>query len=133
MALDGTLYWRVYDPLTIWIFFDTAPSFEAWEAHRYLKNRLGIVHARGGGLLDHPYAPIWIFIWTKYCPFMKLNVWVKYFPKRLLHRGTIFGPNKTPNPLTNWMCRRRFTGKTYWQIWITLGTKTVVWLIPCRF
>ena len=38
-------------------FFDTAPSFEAWETHRYLKNRLGIVRARGGGLLDHPYAP----------------------------------------------------------------------------
>ena len=34
-----------------------APSFEAWEAHRCLKNRLGIVRARGGGLLDHPYAP----------------------------------------------------------------------------
>ena len=32
------------------IFFDTAPSFEAWETHRYLKNRLGIVRA-------HPYAP----------------------------------------------------------------------------
>ena len=38
-------------------FFDTAPSFEAWETHRYLKNRLGIVRARGGGLLDHPCAP----------------------------------------------------------------------------
>ena len=38
-------------------FFDTAPSYEAWETHRYLKNRLGIVRARGGGLLDHPYAP----------------------------------------------------------------------------
>ena len=24
-------------------FFDTALSFEAWETHRYLKNRLGIV------------------------------------------------------------------------------------------
>ena len=35
-------------------FFATAPSFEAWETHRYLKNRLGIVRARGGGLLDHP-------------------------------------------------------------------------------
>ena len=29
------------------IFFDTAPSFEAWETHRYLKNWLGIVRARG--------------------------------------------------------------------------------------
>ena len=38
-------------------FFDTAPSFEDWETHRYLINRLGIVRARGGGLLDHPYAP----------------------------------------------------------------------------
>ena len=38
-------------------FFDTAPSFEAWETHRYLKNRLGIVRALGGGLLHHPYAP----------------------------------------------------------------------------
>ena len=38
-------------------FFDTAPSYEAWETHWYLKNRLGIVCARGGGLLDHPYAP----------------------------------------------------------------------------
>ena len=38
-------------------FFDTAPSFEAWEAHRYLKNRLGIVCTRDGGSLDHPYAP----------------------------------------------------------------------------
>ena len=25
--------------------------------HRYLKNRLGIVHAWGEDLLDHPYAP----------------------------------------------------------------------------
>ena len=39
-------------------FFDTAPSFEAWETHRYLKNRLGIVRARGGGLLDHPCAAL---------------------------------------------------------------------------
>ena len=39
---------------------------------------------------------------------MKLNVWVKYFPNFLLHRGTIFGPNKIRNRLTNWMCRRRF-------------------------
>ena len=39
------------------VLFDTAPSFEAWETHWYLKNRLGIVRARGGGLLDHPYAP----------------------------------------------------------------------------
>ena len=38
-------------------FFDTAPSFEAWETHRYLKNRLGIVRTRNGGLLDHLYAP----------------------------------------------------------------------------
>ena len=29
------------------------------------------------------------------------------FPIFLLHRGTIFGPNKIPNRLTNWMCRRR--------------------------
>ena len=35
-------------------FFDTAPSYEAWETHRYLKNRLSIVRARGGRLLDHP-------------------------------------------------------------------------------
>ena len=39
------------------LFFDTAPSFDAGETHWYLKNWLGIVHARGGGLLDHPYAP----------------------------------------------------------------------------
>ena len=39
------------------VFFDTAPSFETWETHRYLKNQLVIVRARGGGLLDHPYAP----------------------------------------------------------------------------
>ena len=38
-------------------FFDMAPSFKAREAHRCLKNRLGIVHARDGGLLDHPYVP----------------------------------------------------------------------------
>ena len=38
-------------------FFDMEPSFEAWETHRCLKNRFGIVCARGGGLLDHPYAP----------------------------------------------------------------------------
>ena len=31
-----------------------------------------------------------------------------FFPNFLLHRGTIFGPNKIPNRLTNWMCRRRF-------------------------
>ena len=35
-----------------------AASYEPWEAHRYLKNRLGIVPARGGGLLDHPYAHV---------------------------------------------------------------------------
>ena len=34
-----------------------APSFEAREAHRYLKNRLGIFRARDGGLLDHPCVP----------------------------------------------------------------------------
>ena len=38
-------------------FFDKAPSFEAKEAHRYQNNRLGIFRARGGGSLDHPYAP----------------------------------------------------------------------------
>ena len=37
---------------------------------------------------------IWIFIWAKYCPFIKLNIWVKYFPHFLLHRGTIFGQKK---------------------------------------
>ena len=46
--------WCIY---SFFFCFDTAPSFEAWETHRYLKNRLGIVRARGGGLLDHPYAP----------------------------------------------------------------------------
>ena len=30
------------------------------------------------------------------------------FTKKIHHRGTIFGPNKIPNHLTNWMCRRRF-------------------------
>ena len=30
-------------------------------------------------------------------------------PNFLLHRGTIFGPNKIPNRLTNWMCRRHFS------------------------
>ena len=39
------------------VFFHTAPSFEAKEAHRYLNNWLGIFRARGGGLLDHPHAP----------------------------------------------------------------------------
>ena len=38
-------------------FFYKAPSFKAREAHWYLNNRLGIFRARGGGLLDHPYAP----------------------------------------------------------------------------
>ena len=38
-------------------FFDKAPSFKAREAHRYLNILLGIFRARGGGLLDHPYAP----------------------------------------------------------------------------
>ena len=28
------------------------------------------------------------------------------FPNFLIHRGTIFGPNKTLNCLRNWMCRR---------------------------
>ena len=40
---------------TYYTFFDTSPSYEAWETDRYLKNRLCIVRARGGGLLDHPY------------------------------------------------------------------------------
>ena len=48
---------RIKFIITYYYFFDTAPSFEAWETHRYLKNWLGIVRARGGGLLDHPYAP----------------------------------------------------------------------------
>ena len=39
------------------LFFDTASSYEARETHRYLKNRLGIVRARGRGLLDHPCHP----------------------------------------------------------------------------
>ena len=39
------------------LFIDMAPSFKAWETHRYLKNLLDIVCARGGGLLDHPYVP----------------------------------------------------------------------------
>ena len=39
------------------VLFHKAPSFEAREAHRYLNKRLGIFCARGGGLLDHPYAP----------------------------------------------------------------------------
>ena len=34
-----------------------APSFEAREAHRCLKNRPGIFRARDKGLLDHPYVP----------------------------------------------------------------------------
>ena len=34
---------------------------------------------------------------------------VKYFPKLFASQGTIFGPNKTPNRLTNWMCRRHFS------------------------
>ena len=38
-------------------FYYKAPSFEAREAHRYLNNRLGLFRAKGGGLLDHPYAP----------------------------------------------------------------------------
>ena len=33
----------------ILLFCFMAPSFEAWEAHQCLKNRLGIVRARGGG------------------------------------------------------------------------------------
>ena len=48
-ALVGWLF------ILLRIFFDTAPSFEAVETHRYLKNRLGIVRARGGGLFDHPF------------------------------------------------------------------------------
>ena len=39
------------------VFFAKAPSFEAREAHWYYNNWLGILCARGGGLLDHPYAP----------------------------------------------------------------------------
>ena len=34
-----------------------ASSKEARETYRCLKNRLGIFHARDGGLLDHPYVP----------------------------------------------------------------------------
>ena len=37
-----------YIYLSLVFFFDTEPSFEAWETHRYLKNRLSIVRARGG-------------------------------------------------------------------------------------
>ena len=35
--------------------FNTAPSFEAWETHRYLKSRY--CQRPGRGLLDEPYAP----------------------------------------------------------------------------
>ena len=38
-------------------FFNMVPSFKVWETHQCLKNRLGIVYARGEGLLDYPYAP----------------------------------------------------------------------------
>ena len=44
---------------------------------------------------------------------MNLNIWVKFFPKFLLHRGTIIGPNKIPNCLTNWMCRRHLYEAKY--------------------
>ena len=44
------------------VFFETAPSFEAWQTHWYLKNRLGIVRAQGGFFLDHPYAPLFVFL-----------------------------------------------------------------------
>ena len=27
------------------------------------------------------FLTIWIFIWAKYCPFMKINIWAKYFLK----------------------------------------------------
>ena len=48
---------NIFKCIALNYFFDTAPSYEARETHRYLKNRLGIVRARGGGLWDHPYAP----------------------------------------------------------------------------
>ena len=37
--------------------FFMAPSNEARETHRCLKNRLGIFRARDGGFLDHPCVP----------------------------------------------------------------------------
>ena len=59
-------------------FFDTAPSFEAWETHRYLKNRLGIVRAQGGDLLDHPINPA-------YCMTILVGPGVSLYP---LHEDT---------------------------------------------
>ena len=38
----------------------------------------------------------------------------------LLHRETIFGPNKIPNRLTNWMCRRRLNGDRERKNWTNL-------------
>ena len=54
-------------------FFDTAPSFEAWETHRYLENRLGIVRARGGGLLGHPCAPTGKHLSSHFIPHFSLR------------------------------------------------------------
>ena len=48
---------------------------------------------------------IWNINRAKYCPFMKQNICVKYFPNILLYIETIFGPNK----ITNRQCRRRLT------------------------
>ena len=59
--------------------------------------------------------PICITIWVKYCrPLWSKIFGSNIFPNFLLHRETIFGPNKIPNRLKNWM--RRHCLNTEWQI-----------------
>ena len=68
-------------------FFDKAPSFEA---HRYLNNRLGIFCARGGGLLDHPYAPTLQLFYLFYFPFCYMTFKLCFSPFLSLFSSTPF-------------------------------------------
>ena len=59
-----------------------APSFEAWETHRYLRDRLGIVRARGGGLLDHPLCPTY-FLLLSFSMLLSSILWHSFDPDTL--------------------------------------------------
>ena len=52
-----------------------------------------------------------ILFWPNIVPLCNKKFGTKFGTNMLLHRETIFGPNKIPNCWTNWMCRRRFRGR----------------------
>ena len=65
----------------------------AWWVKWSVKWRLHIQFAKQFGVLFGPnIGPLW-----------SKKFWKIFGPNIKLHKGTIFGPNKNPNRLTNWM------------------------------